>query len=255
MDMLRPFFIIQAMLIVSLLQTQEMTVETLLQKHFDAVGGQESWQKLNTIYAEQSYWAIPIDLPAHQRFLGNHMPKNQKSFYQYPDQYRIAIFREGEPTTATIVNRDETKFYIYRTKQEAILPNPVYTKAVQEAAFSFLLLGPSPAILTAYEDSVLVYQGKMEAFDKLCYKLVITDGLPSGGQASVYLSAETFRVHAVVHSDHEELHKIYEDYRKVDGLLIPHQIGYYQKGVLFGKFTIDKIEVNQSIDSSVFTVW
>lgn len=253
--MIRHFFLILAMIVTSLLQAQEMTVETLLQKHLDAVGGQESWQKLKTIYAEQSYWAIPIDLPAHQRFLGDHMPKKQKSFYKCPDQYRIAIFREGEPTTATIVNGGETRFYIYRTKQEATLPNPEYTKAVQKATFSFLLMGPSPALLTAYEDSVLVYQGKVEAFDKLCYKLVITDGLPTGGQASIYLNAETFKIHAVRHADHEDLHKVYDDYRKVDGLLIPHRISYYQKEALFGEYKIDKIKINQSMDSSLFTMW
>ncbi|MEM9672878.1 MAG: hypothetical protein ACFB15_09985 [Cyclobacteriaceae bacterium] len=253
--MIRVFLVIQAVLIVSLSPAQNITIDTILHRHFQAVGGLEQWQQIKTCYAEQSYWMIPVYMPPHKQFLGDQLPKNQKSYYQYPDQYRIAIYREGEPSTATIVTQGETKFYSYRAKQETILPDPKYTKAVQEETFSSIVLGTIPLLLSAYQDSAIAYQGVMKAYDRSCHKLVIAHGLPKGGRAFVYLDTETHLVHAFVYANHTDLYKIYDEYREVDGLLIPHHIDYYQEDELVGEYTIDKIEINRPIDPVAFTVW
>ncbi|MEK6479809.1 hypothetical protein WJR50_19865 [Catalinimonas sp. 4WD22] len=251
--MIRSFMIFPAVFIVSLLQAQDITLDTILHRHFRAVGGQEHWQQMKTCYAEQSYWAIPIYMPPHKRFLGDQLPKSKKLYYQHPDQYRMNIYREEEPSTAFVVRQSDAKLYSYPAKHEEPLPERM--KEVMARDFSLYLFGLTPLILSAYEDKSLAYEGKSEAYEKICYKLVITNGDLLEGRTFIYLDAETYRVHAFAHADDINKHKIYENYRSVDGLMLAHKISSYHQGERYEEYTIDKIEINQPLPPNLFTVW
>lgn len=254
--MIRSLLLILTVL-TNLSQAQDITLDTVLHHHLEAMGGQQSWQQIKTCYAEQSYWAIPIDMPPHRRFLGDQMSKNQTNYYQYPDQFRGNVYSEGELSTAIIVNHEEAKFYSYRSKHELVYPESDLerVKAIHAFTFSTYLLGPTPLLISAYEDSSVVYHGQMEAYGKLCHKLVITNGLPLGGKTLIYLDVETYWVHALVHEERIDRYKIYDDYQKVDGLFIPHNISSYHEGERYEEYTLYNIIVNQTLEASLFAKW
>ena len=247
-------YVLTFMLLASFTYAQP-TVDSILNLHFEEAGGREHWKQMTSCYAEQSYWTLPIDKPSSQWFIGDQLSKSQKRYYKHPDQYRCTVYRDGKLGLATVISQGEAKFYVYRDKHEVAAPEPEQMKAIQALVFSTYLLGPTPLLLSAFENNVLVYEGEIEVYGKLCYKLVITDGLPLGGQALIYLDAETYRAYALVHAEAMDRHKIYNDYQKVNGLLIPHKISTYLQSAQYEEYTIDKIEINQAIDPSLFTVW
>jgi len=255
--MIKIVFTIQFIFAVFLVQAQSLELDSILNLHFEKAGGIDNWKNLKTYYLQQSRFFVPIHRPIHERTLGDHSTGYKKIYYQYPNQERTEFYYDTNKLSSTfIINRNEAKRYIYSHMNEMILPED-YRKAALNTN-SLHRIGPTLRLLNAHEDGKTQYNRKIEAYGKLCHMFIITDDENpfAKGDFIVYIDTVTHLIHATATTaPFQSKHKLYTDYRKVDGLIIPHNNSSYDKGILFEEYLIQEININGTIDNSLFSIW
>jgi uridine kinase len=102
------------------------------------------------------------------------------------------------------------------------------------------------------------YLGKVDVEGTPAYKMKVT--LKNGNEQTVYLDADNYleiksEGKRKVQGQEVEGDTVIGNYKEVDGILFPTQIENHIKGREGAQtFTIDKIEVNPTIDSATFAM-
>ena len=240
------------MLISLLAPSQSLDVDSILDHHFEKVGGKESWNQLKTYYVSRRYYSDQHDSNSNHNSLQDRLKvKLQNTFYQYPDQYRTEIHWDGELMGTFLINSIDTKAFNHMSSYEESYPKEMRNRMVHQNQLS--LLGPTPLILSAAEENSIEYKGQVQIHGKNCYQLVLkTESLSD--HLNVYLDAETYLAHTITGTDSLN-ESIYSNFREVSGIVVPHGFSSYKDGVKISEYKIIDIEINSKLDDDLFTIW
>jgi hypothetical protein len=240
------------MLISLLAPSQSLDVDSILDHHFEKVGGKESWNQLKTYYVSQHYFSDQHDSNSNSDPLQDRLKvKLQNTFYQYPDQYRTEIHWDGVLMGTFLINSIATKAFNHMSSYEESYSKEMRNRMVHQNQLS--LLGPTPLILSAVEENSIAYKGQVQIHGKNCYQLVLkTERLSD--HLNVYLDTKTYLAHAIAKTSSLDI-SIYSDYHEISGIMVPYAFSSYIDGVKISEYKIVEIEINSKLDNTLFTTW
>lgn len=214
--------------------TQAQTVDEIIGKHIDALGGKDKLSQVKSIYTESS-----IDV------MGNSAP--QKEYLLEGKGYKNEIDFNG----TNIINcyNDKGGWMINPMaggSDPQALPNEAY-----QAGRSQIFVG---GVLVDY--AAKGYKAELDGKDGDLFKIKVTG---TGNETYYYLDPKTYLVTKTVikgevMGQQVDVTTTYSDYKKTDfGITVP-----YAKNIDMGMFQlaqkIEKIEVNKSIDENIFAM-
>lgn len=235
---------------------QHLEMDSILNLHFKAVGGMNTWSQIKSYYIEKSGFQIPIgdssitsiQYVEHQLNTSVH-----RIYYRYPEQYRIDVYRGGDLKGTFIIKEGKSTGYNHMGEYEEKYPDEMHKKFLDSNKLTDL--GPTLFILSAIEGDRIKYQGKVEAIEKQCYKFIIKDE-EADDESILYIDAQTYLVHATSSIDTPHKYAIFTDYQEVGGIKIPHKISAYDENKdefkLRGEYEIIEAKINERIEDFLF---
>jgi outer membrane lipoprotein-sorting protein len=219
-------------------QAQDLTLETVLDRHFDALGGLEQIQGIQTMEG------------TGRMTVG---PGMEAAFIRYakrPNKVRLEIEIQGMTGIQAFDGETAWMFmpFMGQTSPE-IMPDDMAAAMLQEADMD----GP----LVDYQTKG--NQVELLGMEGSVYKLQVTLG--NGDVQYYHINADTFLLDKVTGSMTMqgmdlEFETAFSDFRDVNGLIIPHHIdmtgmqGPGSEGVVI----IDSLQINSEIDDSIFVM-
>ena len=108
--MIKMVCILHFMLFVSFVQAQTTEVDSIVNLHFEKVGGIEIWKEFKTYCIAQSFFTNHESTSSNNSFLQSQLALwLQKTYYQHPDQYRVEHYKNGELVATLITDSNEAK--------------------------------------------------------------------------------------------------------------------------------------------------
>jgi outer membrane lipoprotein-sorting protein len=233
-------FIVLAILAAATIQAQDLTLDQIIKKNEDALGGAEAIGKVQTL-------KFAIRLLGADRQSKGVMTISIKR----PNLIRTEVLYQG---TSVVSAFDGTTAWMINPLIGVTEP-----KKIDEALASDrdTDLEASIGSLARYQASGLsiVLLGKEDVNGLPAYKLRIT--LKDGAIAIYYVHTETFLPIKTVSKVSEtgldvEIEGYPTDYRKIDGITFAHSIEQKAGSRSLGLMIYDKIEVNQPLDDNIF---
>ncbi len=214
---------------------QAQTVDEVVNKYIDAIGGKDNWKKVNTMKMEASLSIQGMDIPI------NIYQINNKAFRQ--------DFTAMNMTGYTILNNDSGWSF-----------NPLQGQTKPE---------PLPADQLAAQKDQLDIQGEMIDFKEKGHKIELlgkedidgTEALKlkltrkSGSEAVYFIDPKTYYVIRVVSKmkingqDIEQISNLSNYTKLPEGILVPFTM---ESSGAPAPVTIKKVEVNPVLDQSLF---
>ncbi len=217
---------------------QNPTLEQVLEKHYEAIGGLQAWQQLQSMKATGKMSMGPMEAPVTLTA-------------KRPDKLRIDFVVQG--MTGTQAYDGETAWMLmpFMGKTEAEVMAPDQAKAMVDEAD---IDGP----LVGYEEEGQKVEllGQEEVEGTPAYKLKVTR--PSGDVSFYYLDSEYYvpiRVEGTrtIQGKEVQFETTLSDYKEVGGLLMPHSISSKAKEAPSGQsLTLEEIEVNLNLEDGQF---
>jgi len=98
-------------------------------------------------------------------------------------------------------------------------------------------------------------KGKETIGDKEYF--VVEQTFKDGFQATVYINTATYLTDRVKSKSDQmgteiETETVMEDYKNIEGLMVPHALTIFQSGAEFGRITITKVAFNSGLEDSFF---
>jgi outer membrane lipoprotein-sorting protein len=220
------------------LQAQDLTLETVLDRHFDALGGLEQIQGIQTMEGTGRMTVGPGMEAAFTRYA------------KRPNKVRLEIEIQGMTGIQAFDGETAWMFmpFMGQTSPE-IMPDDMAAAMLQEADMD----GPLVDYLTKGN------QVELMGMEGGAYKLQVTLG--TGDVQYYHINADTFLLDKVtgnmtMQGMDLEFETAFSDFRDVNGLIIPHHIdmtgmqGPGSEGVVI----IDSLQINSDIDDSIFVM-
>lgn len=213
---------------------QAQTVDEVIAKHIDAIGGKDKLNQVKSIYTESSV-----------EVMGNAAP--QKEYLLEGKGYKMELDFNG----TNIVNcyNDKGGWAVNPMaggSDAQALPNEAY-----QAGRSQIFVG---GILTDY--AAKGYKAELAGNEGDLIKIKVTG---NGNETSYFIDTKTYLlaksvIKGEVMGQSVEITTTYSDYKKTDfGIIVP-----FAKNIDMGMFQlaqkIEKVEVNKSIDEKIFAM-
>lgn len=233
-------FIALAIFAAAVIQAQDLTLDQIIKKNEDAIGGAEAIGKVQTL-------KFAIRLLGPDRQSKGVMTISIKR----PNLVRTDALIQG---TSVVSAFDGTTAWMINPLIGATEP-----KKIDEALASDrdTNLEASIGSLASYQASGLpiVLLGKEDVGGVPAYKFRVT--LKDGAIAFYFISTETFLPIKTVSKVSEtgpdlEIEGYPTDYRKIGGIMFAHSIEQKAGSRSLGLMIYDKIEVNAPLDDSIF---
>jgi len=218
------------------LQAQDLALETVLERHFDALGGLDLIQGIQTMEG------------TGRMTVGRGMEAAFTRYAKRPNKVRLEIEIQGMTGVQAFDGETAWMFmpFMGQTSPE-LMPDDMAAAMLQEADMD----GP----LVNYEAKG--HQVELMGMEDGAHKLQVT--LKAGDVQNYFIDAETFLLVRVTGSMSMqgmdlEFQTAFSDYRDVNGLLVPHHIdmtgmqGPGSEGVVI----IESLAINTEIDDSLF---
>jgi hypothetical protein len=216
----------------------ELTVDEVLSRHAEARGGVERWKAVRALRLEGEYDAF--SLRSHFTLLR-----------QRPHYYRLDFEMLEEP--AIRARGPEATWGLHKllTPEPARVDGPYQPQMERESLFGPLLLEAEAHGLVVE----LLGPGEIDGVETVGLDVTF----PGGGRETWHLGAATFLEVAVDSRIYDftqagepvALRTFYEDFREVEGLVIPHQL-YLEFNHRLEAMAVESVEVNPEIDPAVF---
>jgi outer membrane lipoprotein-sorting protein len=222
---------------------QELTLDEILKKNTEAIGGSEAIGKIQT---------LKIAITTTSQMAGGQMDGNMILQAKRPNMVRTDINIMGY---AAIAATDG--IVAWTINPMAGSPEP--QKADEKTAINMLSSSIDNSIgsLAAMKDAGATVEqvGKEEIGGAPTYRIKAT--FKAGMATTYFLDARTFLpVRTITRmsmmGQEMEVEGIPSDYRKVGGINVAHSIEQKLNGSTIGRVTYDKIEINPVIDDAVF---
>ena len=219
-----------------------LTVEQIVAKNVAARGGADAWHKIDSMVwigriennAMPARFVLAMKRPNKMRFEIVSMNRMALRIFDGTQGWKLRPMRRDEEANIQPYNAQEVKF----ARDEQVIDGPLIDHAAKGIDVK---LG-----------------GIDEVEGHKAYRLVLR--MPSGDMRRVWVDASSFLDVKSEHDTHTPLGQpvavdvYYRDFRTVEGVKIPCTI---ESGAAsappIDKLTIDKIQVNATVDDSLFT--
>ena len=215
------------------------TVDEIIAKSIDARGGMDKLKAVQTIKATGSLEMAPG------------MTAPGVMYQKRPDQMRLDFTVQGLTATQAYDGSSAWQIMPFTGKKDAELMTADDTKDVKEGAD---IDGPLVDYKSKGNTVELVGKEKVEGTD--AYKLKVT--MKDGDVKNIYLDADSYLEikedgKRMVRGTEQETESSLSDYREVNGVMFAYAVESGVKGSpQKQKLTIDKVEVNVPVDSTMF---
>jgi hypothetical protein len=212
------------------------TAGTLIEKHVEARGGLERLRAVRSLRA------------AGRMRIGERYEATFTHLWKKPSRARIEVAIRGRVSLQVLDGNQGWQLAHLRGQPEFV---PLPPELAAELARGIDLEGPllDPA-RKGYRVRLL---GREPVEGASAWKLELTSG--GGELLSVFVDAESFLEVKEVRSEPlsgRVLETTFSDYRRVDGLLMPHRLTTVLGGRLGDTTIIEKLELNPRIDDAEF---
>jgi thiol-disulfide isomerase/thioredoxin len=223
---------------------EAQTSNSIVENFALASGGKEVWNKIESckksveIRQNLDY----LNLPKDKKSTIDGMPSNRHSLTKMTPYFELCEIVSDDGSVTKIFQND---------RESGILTAGIYFK--NPTLGTFVSLAPVKNILLLQERGLLDYQGEKELFNETCYVLSGPYTPESTEVLNYFFSKRTGLLIASVNSNQQpERITKFEDYRSVNGLIIPLKTESYAGDVLFFQEITKSIEFNPSINKSIF---
>jgi hypothetical protein len=232
---------VAALLTAGALSAQDLTLDQVLARHYEAIGGLDNWKDLQTMRATGRVTLMP---GAEAPFALTVMrPFKVRAEFTFQGMTGVQAY---DGTTAWWI----MPFMGVTTPQS--MPPEMSKDIIEQADID----GP----LVGYEEegNRIELVGRVEVGGTQAYQLKVT--LKSGDVQNYFLDAEHFMPIRVdgsrtVQGAAVDYETVFADYKEVGGLMIAHSIEARPKGAPSGQvITFDTVELNLPVDESIFVM-
>jgi outer membrane lipoprotein-sorting protein len=220
---------------------QDLTLDQVLAKHYDAVGGLDNWQNVQTMRVTGRMTLMPgTEAPA---VMTMKRPSKMRMEFTFQGMTGIQAY---DGTAAWMVMP-----FMGKTEAEPMPPD-MSKDVIEQADFDGPLMGYREA---GHQIELL---GVVDVEGTKAYDLKVT--LKGGDVQHHFLDAEYFVPIKIVgnrtmQGNTVEYEQILSDYKDVGGLMIAHSIEVKTKGAPTGQvITIDNVELNVPVEDAIFTM-
>lgn len=226
------------------LTAQDLTLDQVLQCHYENIGGLDAWQSLQTMEVSgtmtmmgpQGAMEVPIKMYAKR-------PRMQRLELSVQGMTGIQAF-DGETGWMLMP-------FMGQTSAEE-MPEEMTRQMREESDIDGPLIGYDA------EGIKLELAGQEEVAGTPAYRIAVT--MPNGDQQTYFLETDyclPIKVEATLEQAGQSysVESIMGDYKEVDGLLMPHSIER-RMGMQQGAqtMTLQEVKLNQPIPDSLFTM-
>ena len=209
------------------------TVEEIIQKHYDAIGGVDNWKKINSIKMVASSNSGGVEVPITMTLL---QAKGFKVEYTFNGMtgYTIMTDKAG---------------WNYSPFGGQTKPEAIPEEAIKEAQDALDIQGPLFDYKT--KGHKVTYLGKDDVEGTECYKLKVV--FPSGKEETIFIDTKTFyhiksTTKSKANGKETEVSSAFSNFQK-----LPEGITYPMTMENGGNpLTIKTIEINKGIDENYF---
>ncbi len=226
-----------AMAGIALAQTDTLSVDEIVQKHAQAMGGAEKLKDLRSVKLTGSASVSGMEAPT---VMVMKRPDKVRMDLTVMDQ---KVIQAADGSSAWMIN--------------PFMGGPDAQPMTEEMAADFRSGAELEGPLVDYKakGNTLELLGKENVDSKPAYKLKLTR---KGGRSDVlFLDAATFlQVKALSHRNlmgqETDIETLTSDFKEVDGFKMPHKIDQSANGNPAFSLTVEKIEINAPVDDSIF---
>ncbi|HTQ28058.1 MAG TPA: hypothetical protein VMI35_08020 [Puia sp.] len=220
--------------VAAVLSVQAQTVDEIIGKHLDAIGGNDKIAQIKSLYAESTVQAMGNESPSTTTILNGKGYKmeseanGQKMVQCYTDKggWSINPFSGG-------TDPQELPAEIYKANEDQIF------------------IG-GPFVNYAAKGNKMELQGKEEG----AYKIKVTN--KDGAESVYYIDPSTYYITKQVQKGNMmgqemEITRTYSDYRKTDaGYVMPYNVDISYGGQFNITASVKKVVVNKDVDPKIF---
>lgn len=212
---------------------KSQSLDEIVTKHIEAVGGKENWSKIKTLKIERNMKAQGADI--------------KFTIYQIDKKAMRQDISVMGMTGFSIVNNTEGWYYMPwqgHTKSEAMTADDVKNSqdelSIQDEFMNYQELGKT-----------LDYYGMEDIDGTECYKIKMTDKAEK--ETTFFIDPETFYIlkkteKVQSNGQESEMSSFYSDHKKTnEGVIFPMSVS---SG--WGESEIVKLEINPKLDESLF---
>lgn len=217
------------------------TVDEFVARNVAARGGAEAWRGVSSLRL------------TGKMHVGRGMMVPYVLEQKRPGKMRLEFVFDGETAIQCTDGREGWKVTPFRGRKA---PEPMTREELREAAGPADLYGP--LFDYARRGHAVELLGREAVKGRDAYKLKVT--LPSGAVRWVYLDVESgleVKIESLRTQSGRErrVETYYQDWKAVDGLLIPHRYETRMEGTKKSQlFTVEAVRVNPSLDDSRFAM-
>jgi len=220
--------------VAAVLSVQAQTVDEIIGKHLDAIGGNDKIAQIKSLYAESTVQAMGNESPSTTTILNGKGYKmeseanGQKMVQCYTDKggWSINPFSGG-------TDPQELPAEIYKANEDQIF------------------IG-GPFVNYAAKGNKMELQGKEDG----AYKIKVTN--KDGAESVYYIDPSTYYITKQVQKGNMmgqemEITRTYSDYRKTDaGYVMPYNVDISYGGQFNITASVKKVVVNKDVDPKIF---
>ena len=235
------YAIAAVLLSVGTATAQTLTLDQVLAKHYEAIGGLDNWKNVQSYRATGRMALMP----------GTEAPFVMTA--KRPLKIRVEFTFQG---MAGVQAYDGTTAWMVMPFMGKVEPEPMPPEMSKDIIEQGDLDGP----LVDYqaEGHTLALVGVADMEGTKTYQVKVT--LKSGDVQQYYLDAEHFVTIKIegtrtMQGAAVDFEQILSDYKAVGGLMLPHSIEARPKGAPSGQIiTIDTVELNIAVDDAIFAM-
>lgn len=220
------------MLLVFAQFAQAQTVDEVINKHVEAVGGKANWSKIENVVMEGSLTIQGTEISVISTQVHNKLNRQDIN----------AMGMQGFDMMTP------TEGWVYMPFQGMQKPEPKTADEIKESQSDLDVAGPLVDYAAKGHKMELV--GKEDVDGTECYKINAT--LASGKTVTFFIDPTSYLIIRVkekrkMNGQEAELQTDLSDYKTIDGVKMPYSITQQ-----FGTVLISNIKVNQAIPESAF---
>jgi len=220
---------------------QDLTLDQVLARHYEAIGGLEAWQNVQSMRAVGRIALMPgTEAPFEMVVMRPHKMRMEFTFQG------MTGVQAYDGTTAWMIMP-----FMGKTEPEP-MPADMAKDVIEQSDLDGPLIGYKE------DGNQIELAGLVDVEGTKAYQLKVT--LENGDVQNYFLDAEYFvpikiEGSRTVQGNLVEFETVISDYKDVGGLMIAHSIESKPKGAPAGQaITLDTVEINPTVDESIFTM-
>ncbi len=213
--------------------------DDIIDKSIKASGGEEAYKNLKSISCSMKTTVLNFELMSNLFFK---LPDKMRAEYIFQDKKGIGIINgnTGWSYSDTIIPLDEVALNTLKSQMESQLEffiNPLYNY-------------PKKGLKVEY-----VGDEKLDGKDVYKIRTIAKDS----SEFYYFIDKNTYLIQrsnskTVVNNVFVEATAIFSNYKKINGLLIPHVIGIFTEGKKTAEMKFERVDINTNLDDELFSV-